>query len=197
MSAEPVDSATAVASTAAHPTPRVNTPTARRKPEAARFRDVATLDLIGQKLPAHLLVALVAATAWAGCGGGDDERLQAASFDLPRTAARPNASPERLRQPELDRNSHDIRIQITTGRCVQDETATAVLDHVEINSDEDSVTLKVLMKPPDRASTCYAVGDTLSHVVELPEPLRDRALLDGSETDPAERVVAPARRASG
>jgi hypothetical protein len=91
---------------------------------------------------------------------------------------------------ELDATATEIPVLVTERACNSGEDARGRIVVSAIDEDDDSVTVIVAVRPRGGAQECPSNPET-PFVLELPAPLGDRALLDGSSVPPRDATVCP------
>ena len=91
---------------------------------------------------------------------------------------------------ELDPAATEIAVAVTERACNSGEDASGRIVVAAIDADDDSVTVTLAVRPRGGAQTCPSNPDT-PFVLELPEPLGDRALLDGSQVPARDATACP------
>ena len=142
-----------------------------------------------------------------GCSG-DDGKPQRAEAPAAKTspAAAPRATPrhahlpkgpiyrtdfdapESLRKPSTHslRRAHEIPIEVNDGTCSGNFDVEKRFDHVTVSEKSYAVVVTVFMRPEPKPPkqhgirVCEGVGLIFTHVVRLPHPLGNRALVDGA-----------------
>lgn len=96
----------------------------------------------------------------------------------------------RVEGDDLDPAATSIPVLVTERACNSGEDARGriVVSAIEVEDDAVSVTLAV--RPRGGAQACPSNPET-PFVVDLPEPLGDRRLLDGSSIPPRDATVCP------
>ena len=113
-------------------------------------------------LPRIVLVAVLATALLVACGAGD---RAVATWDLAPTQV-------------LDSDVTQLTMLVTRLGCNNGATGTVNQPEIRITDDEVVLTFTVSPGPPE-AATCPG-NDAVAYVVELPESLGARALMDGA-----------------
>ena len=91
---------------------------------------------------------------------------------------------------ELDPAATEIEVLVTEQACNSGEDAQGRIVVAAIDEDDESVTVTLAVRPRGGAQECPSNPET-PFVLELPEPLGDRALLDGSSVPARDATACP------
>jgi hypothetical protein len=92
---------------------------------------------------------------------------------------------------ELGLDAREVPVLVTERACNSGEDARGRVVVAAIDADDDSVTVTIAVRPREgQLFECPSNPET-PFLLELPEPLADRALLDGSSVPPRDATVCP------
>ena len=91
---------------------------------------------------------------------------------------------------ELDPDSTEVAVLVTERACNSGQDARGRIVVAAIDGKDDRVTVTLAVRPRGGAQTCPSNPET-PFILELPEPLGDRALLDGSSVPPRDATICP------
>jgi hypothetical protein len=91
---------------------------------------------------------------------------------------------------DLDATATEIPVRVTERACNSGEDARGRIVVAAIDEGDDSVTVTFAIRLRLGAQTCPSNPET-PFVLELPEPLGDRSLLDGSSIPPRDATTCP------
>lgn len=91
---------------------------------------------------------------------------------------------------ELTRDAIEISVLVTEMACNSGQDARGRIRQPLVLTDAESVTVVMTVRPRGGGQECPSNPET-PFLLELPEPLGDRALLDGSEVPPRDATECP------
>ena len=90
----------------------------------------------------------------------------------------------------LDPEANEIAVLVTERACNSGEDARGRIVVAAIDEDDDSMTVTLAVRPRGGAQECPSNPET-PFLLELPAPIGERVLLDGSSVPPRDATVCP------